>query len=182
MPLPPPRPPKDWFSRDPATVAFSDALRLKITLLGTEPPIWRCLQFPIGFTLRRVHTVIQAVMGWKDRHRHRFQVGERVYGITDADAEELKDSRWITLQDLLAQGVQDFTYQYDLPGPSVYQLRIESVTRGDATNQHPVCLDGEGASPSEEGGILFGNGGGHVRARRSAFNPQAANARLATLR
>jgi Plasmid pRiA4b ORF-3-like protein len=181
MPLPPPRLPYDWSSQNRAELAFSDALRLKITLLGANPPVWRRLQLPIGFTLRSVHTVIQAAMGWKDRHGHRFQVGERVYGISGADAEELKDSRWITLQDVLTQGVQDFTYQYDVPGPSVHQLRIESVTRGDATNQHPVCLDGEGASPPEGGGSLV-DFEGHASAGPGAFNVRAANARLATLR
>jgi hypothetical protein len=155
---------------------------MTMTLLGTHPPAWRRLEVPVAFTLRRLHAAIQAVMGWKPRSDHRFQVGARIYGISGAGSEELGDSRWVTLQDLLAQGVQDFAYTCDVPGPCVLRLRFEAVTRGDETNQHPVCLDGEGAGPSEDGVPVARASEASLGGETASFNLRSANARLAALR
>jgi hypothetical protein len=52
--------------------------QLKITLLGSRPPIWRRVQVNGGISLARLHDVIQTVMGWTDSHLHCF----RVEGVT----------------------------------------------------------------------------------------------------
>jgi Plasmid pRiA4b ORF-3-like protein len=43
------------------------AYRLKITLVGIEPPVWRWVEVE-DCTLLRLHKVIQASMGWEGRH------------------------------------------------------------------------------------------------------------------
>ena len=50
--------------------------QLKITLLGTSPPIWR--RFQVRDTnLAELHAVLQAVMGWENAHLHQFDFKDR---------------------------------------------------------------------------------------------------------
>src|SRR5438046_9065904 len=49
--------------------------QIKITLLGTSPPIWRRLQVPANLTLEQLHDVLQLAMGWEDCHMHDFRIG-----------------------------------------------------------------------------------------------------------
>ena len=54
--------------------------QLKVTLLGTMPPIWRRLLVPADLTLAQLHDVLQSVMGWQDCHMHEFSAGHRHFG------------------------------------------------------------------------------------------------------
>ena len=49
--------------------------RLKVTLRGSKPPIWRRFLVPGGITLKRLHDSLPAVMGWTDSHLHQFEMG-----------------------------------------------------------------------------------------------------------
>jgi hypothetical protein len=57
--------------------------QLKITLLGTAPPVWRRVQVPSSMTLGELHQVIQLSMGWQDCHLHEFDVAGTRYGTDD---------------------------------------------------------------------------------------------------
>ena len=52
-----------------------EIFQLKVTLLGTMPPIWRRLLAPADLTLAQMHDVLQASMGWQDCHMHEFNAG-----------------------------------------------------------------------------------------------------------
>jgi hypothetical protein len=54
--------------------------QLKVTLLGTSPPIWRRLLVPADVTLAQLHDVLQAAMGWLECHMHEFSAGGRHFG------------------------------------------------------------------------------------------------------
>ena len=54
--------------------------QLKVTLLGTSPPIWRRLLVPADVTLAQLHDVLQAAMGWEDGHMHEFSISQRRFG------------------------------------------------------------------------------------------------------
>jgi hypothetical protein len=59
--------------------------QLKVTLLGTNPPIWRRLLVPANMTLAQLHDVLQAAMGWEDGHMHEFSSGRRRFGRPDPE-------------------------------------------------------------------------------------------------
>ena len=49
-----------------------------LTLAGVDgPPVWRQVVIPAGYTLDRVHGVIQAAMGWQNSHLHMFRIACR---------------------------------------------------------------------------------------------------------
>jgi hypothetical protein len=39
---------------------------LRIDLLDSEPPIWREIEIPVAMTLKQLHAVVQAAMGWEE--------------------------------------------------------------------------------------------------------------------
>ena len=57
-----------------------EVYQIKVTLLGTKPPIWRRLLVPANLTLAQLHDVLQIAMGWDDGHMHEFRVGQRRFG------------------------------------------------------------------------------------------------------
>lgn len=58
------------FGPAPTTVR---GFRIRLSLSGTKPPVWRRLAVPGDLTLDKLHTVIQAAMGWMDSHLHSFR-------------------------------------------------------------------------------------------------------------
>src|SRR5262249_52428147 len=55
------------------------AYQFKITLLESQPPIWRRIQVA-DCTLDSLHEHIQTAMGWTNSHLHDFKIGGRAYG------------------------------------------------------------------------------------------------------
>jgi hypothetical protein len=51
--------------------------QIKITLTGSEPPIWRRILIPSQFTFEELHAVIQASLGWENAHLHQFMLGNQ---------------------------------------------------------------------------------------------------------
>ena len=45
---------------------------VKVTLLGTSPPVWRRILVPRDITLGNLHRTLQTVMGWTNCHLHQF--------------------------------------------------------------------------------------------------------------
>src|SRR5690242_14273270 len=53
--------------------------RLKVTLKGSKPPIWRRLIVRSDLKLPRLHDCLQIVMGWMNCHMHQFRVKNIYY-------------------------------------------------------------------------------------------------------
>lgn len=53
---------------DPAPIL----LRAKVSIVGSEPTIWRLLEMDPSLTLDRVHEILQTAVGWRDSHLHSF--------------------------------------------------------------------------------------------------------------
>lgn len=166
-------------------------VRLKVTLLELVPATWRRFQVPANFTLRRLHAVLQRVMGWKESPVHAFRVGDELFGVPSESPAGIKDSRWIALQDLLARQTRTFFYDYQLDASWTHLVRIEGVVNGEPGNQIPLCLAGARACPPDWCGgpdayvdLLEGRRGANDNPN---FNPdtfdlEGVNAALAALK
>jgi Plasmid pRiA4b ORF-3-like protein len=48
--------------------SFNEIATLRIELQDTDPVIWRQVEVPTSITLKVLHDIIQAVMGWFNYH------------------------------------------------------------------------------------------------------------------
>lgn len=53
-----------------------DIIQFKITLLETNPPIWRRVLVDKNTSFEKFHHIIQAVMEWENSHLHEFNIGK----------------------------------------------------------------------------------------------------------
>jgi Plasmid pRiA4b ORF-3-like protein len=67
------------------TKAPQATFQLKVTLIGSKPPIWRRILVPDTITLGKLHQVLQVIMGWEDEHLHQFVLGRELYGVPDKE-------------------------------------------------------------------------------------------------
>jgi hypothetical protein len=128
-------------------------LRLRITLVGAMPVIWRRVLVPDTIRLPTLHRVIQIAMGWEDAHLHEFEFGDARYGVPDPDGvdTDFEDERGKVLAELLARHkVEDFKYRYDFGDDWVHRVEVEGTEDNAGEIATPTCIDGAGACPPED--------------------------------
>src|ERR1035441_10243530 len=58
----------------------TEIFQIKVTLLGSDPPIWRRLLVSANLTLAALHNVLQVAMGWDSSHLYEFRKGKQFWG------------------------------------------------------------------------------------------------------
>jgi len=133
--------------------------QIKVTLLGTKPPIWRRLLVPADLTLAQLHDVLQTAMGWDDGHMHEFRVGQRRFGRPEpADPfmrmPRIESERTTRLSAVLQRVGAKMIYAYDFGDSWEHAIVLEKQLPADPDARHPTCIDGKLACPPEDcGGI-----------------------------
>lgn len=67
--------------RTTAADSFGEIATVRIELADTDPPIWRQVEVPTSITLKVLHDIVQATIGWFDYHLWEFTIGEQKYGL-----------------------------------------------------------------------------------------------------
>lgn len=131
--------------------------QLKVTLMETDPPIWRRLRVAGDTTLARLDKIIQRAMGWTNSHLHTFTAGGVLYADPSPEWEmEVKNERRARLGRIAREEGEAFIYEYD-PGDSWrHQILVEEVCVESGDAAAPVCLGGERACPPEDCGGVQG--------------------------
>lgn len=130
--------------------------QLKVSLSDVIPPVWRRVLVPGGYTLDRVHRVIQYAMGWRDCHLHSFDIDGFQYGEPDPEGDLLlRDELDVRLDQVVTKGSQ-FLYTYDFGDWWEHDVTVEDVFAADPDERYPLCLDGARACPPEDVGGAFG--------------------------
>jgi len=134
--------------------------QLKITLLWSEPPIWRRVLMPATSTLGALHYAIQDVMGWTNSHLHEFAIGDERYTLRmtprdDVDASS-KDANGISLQQALTPGVERFVYIYDFGDSWEHLIEVEALLPAAAGQRCPACTAGARNCPPDDCGGMPG--------------------------
>jgi hypothetical protein len=123
--------------------------RIKVTLAGFKPPVWRRLEVPSEMTLLSLHDVLQLSFGWNDTHLWQFTAAKQVYGIGDIGVPH-RDAKKVTIGDLAPRPGATFDYVYDFGDEWRHRIRVEQVGPGDPGAGYPRCLSGRSAAPQED--------------------------------
>jgi len=138
-----------------------EVFQLKVTLLGTMPPIWRRLLVPANLTLAQLHDVLQAAMGWQDCHMHEFCIGQRHFGTPNPEdgfmgMPPFENERTVHLSNVLRRVGAKATYTYDFGDSWEHGIVLEKRLPADPGTVYPVCTGGEYACPPEDCGGIAG--------------------------
>lgn len=138
---------------DPGQIAT-----LRIELLDTDPLIWRQLEVSTSSTLKDLHNLIQAAMGWANQHLWEFRIGRQVYG------QPMSGDAWggptiihagkVRLGELLKPRKTVVDYTYDMGDSWEHRLTFTDVRPTDLALVYPRYIAGERPAPPEDcGGI-----------------------------
>jgi Plasmid pRiA4b ORF-3-like protein len=150
-------------AKEPKTSADPNAVyQFKITLIGSNPPIWRRIQVADG-TLDKLHEHIQTAMGWTNSHLHQFEIGEKRYGDPELlddgfDDVECVDSTRARLSKIVPKTGKrfSFTYEYDFGDGWEHEVLFEGCPKKESGKNYPLCLEGDRACPPEDVGGIVG--------------------------
>jgi hypothetical protein len=73
--------------------SFNEIATVRIELRHTDPLIWRQVEVPTSITLKVLHDIIQAVIGWFDYHLWEFTIVKQKYGLPMDDDWETEPRR-----------------------------------------------------------------------------------------
>ena len=139
----------------PKTRADTNIIRLKVTLRGVKPPVWRRLLMPGTMNLGQLHMAIQATMGWHDSHLHVFDIGGDAFG-DPRNVDDVADEKRPTLNDLLRSSVVLFGYIYDFGDNWEHTIAFEKSDLPVEGESYPVCIGGKRNCPPEDCGGAWG--------------------------
>jgi hypothetical protein len=129
---------------------------LRATMREINPTIWRSLRVPDGFTLARLHRVLQVLFSRLDYHLYEFEMGDRRFQAPDPEAEEeFEDATRITLADLRLETGSQLLYRYDFGDDWEHDLVVERflpMPPANGPDWTPRVLDGARAAPPEDAG------------------------------
>ncbi|MDP2174091.1 MAG: plasmid pRiA4b ORF-3 family protein [Candidatus Cloacimonadaceae bacterium] len=148
-----------------ATKELDRILQLKITLLGSKPPIWRRIQIPANISFHQLHNYIQFAMGWENCHLYGFRVmptGKKAvetsyYGNVGIliDDESVKSPKSAKVADYLTLAKQEILYCYDFGDDWMHKIVLEEILAPASGKKYPLCLDGKRACPPEDCGGVY---------------------------
>lgn len=142
--------------KKPAPTGGRSVHRLKVTLRGIRPPIWRRLEVPSDVDLDRLHLTIQVAFGWENCHLWGFATPKGAYGGEDDFGRQSAHSA--TLAKVIPRKGQRITYTYDFGDTWEHEVLVEEVAAADPTAEYPRCLAGSRACPPEDCGGPWGYG------------------------
>lgn len=126
---------------------------LRISLTRIRPEIWRRVLVPSSITLRRLHLVLQTVMGWWNYHLYQFETPEGIFGAPDPEYPDgpANDAR-VRLDRILTKPRDRMRYEYDFGDGWQHEIRLERIIGPVHETIDVECLDGARACPPEDVG------------------------------
>ncbi len=129
--------------------------RVKVTLAGARPPIWRRLEVASTTTLADLHEILQASFEWDGGHLWVFQTPRGEYGVPDPELDHLNAAR-LTLAKAAPKSGSRIKYVYDFGDDWQHVIQVEAIVPADDDICYPWCIGGRRAAPPEDCGGVWG--------------------------
>jgi Plasmid pRiA4b ORF-3-like protein len=130
---------------------------VRIELRGSDPAIWRQVDVPTAITLKGLHDIVQAAMGWLDYHLWEFTIDRRRYGLPmdeDWSTEPRGNAGKVHLREVLKPRRTIIDYLYDFGDCWEHRLTLSGIRAGEPGVAYPRFVAGERNAPPEDcGGI-----------------------------
>ena len=156
--------------------------RVKVSLHGSRPPVWRRIEIPSAMRLDQVHAVIQVAFFWHSLHLHAFETVCGDFGAPDDDDDwaERKDEATAALAQVAAAEKAKVVYVYDFGDDWRHDIVVEKIAPAEPGVAYPRCTGGRREAPPEDcGGIWAFNE--YQAELDDTFNANEVTARLAGL-
>ena len=134
--------------------------QFKITLMDTQPDIWRVIQVPSNYSFWDLHIAIQDAMGWLDYHLHEFNFSDDNALIRIGMPDEESDNSntllgWeVNIKTYFEKVGTIARYSYDFGDGWEHEVVLEAIMPLDTAIHYPACIAGERACPPEDcGGV-----------------------------
>ena len=88
----------------------------KIDLINTEPLVSRTINVSSETTLYLMYHIIQAVLGWENRHLYEFSINNLRFAdsrLVDEEFGNFTDVKMVLLEDVFSKTGTKATYLYD---------------------------------------------------------------------
>jgi hypothetical protein len=168
----------EFLTRTQKLILRKPIYRLRVTLLGVTPPIWRSVLVSGNVSLKKLHQVIQIAMGWANSHVHVFTRANTKEPASDPrfGLEDTRDTARIKLRSFAPKVRSRFRYEYDLGDCWQHEVVVEDIVSPEGTGRTPRCVDGARACPPEDCGGIDGYAT-LVAAMRDRSHPEHAHFR-----
>jgi hypothetical protein len=156
--------------------------RVKVSLHGSKPPVWRRIEIPSAMRLDLVHAIIQTAFDWHGLHLHAFETVCGEFGTPDDDDDwaERKDETTAALAQVAAAEKAKIVYVYDFGDHWRHYIVVEKILQAEPGVAYPRCTGGRRETPPEDcGGIWAFNE--FPAALDDTFDADEVTARLAGL-
>ena len=146
-------------------------LQLKVTLIATDPPVWRRVLVPAEYSFADLHAALQDALGWTGSHLHHFLTAnpfkrnaayKRIGPPMPEefpDEEPVLDERKEKISAWLAKPDDMVFYEYDFGDSWMHEVALENILPAQPKEQYPRLVDGANACPPED----CGGPGGYAR-------------------
>lgn len=162
--------------------AATSVHRVKVSLYGARPPVWRRIEIPSAMRLDLVHEVMQVAFDWHGYHLHVFETVCGQFGAPDDDDDwgDREDEATVALAQVAAAEKAKVAYTYDFGDDWRHDIVVEKITPAEPGVAYPRCTGGRREAPPEDcGGIWAFNE--FPAALDDAFDAGEVTTRLAGL-
>ena len=140
--------------------AVTTVHRVKVSLYGAKPPVWRRLEIPSAMPLNLVHAVLQIAFDWHGYHLHAFETVCGEFGSPDQDDDwaERQDETTATFAQVAGAERAKVVYSYDFGDDWRHNIVVEKIILAEPGVAYPRCTGGRRDAPPEDcGGIWVFN-------------------------
>jgi hypothetical protein len=136
-------------------------MQFKITLLSTDPLVWRRIVVPHEYSFWDLHVAIQDSMGWLDYHLHEFRLstgqGKIRIGIPGPGRDDDLTPGWdVKIISYFNHPGNLALYEYDFGDGWLHDVVFEALRFDKPGTRSPRCIAGERACPPEDCGSISG--------------------------